>query len=755
MSSLAANRYSFLSKGFSLLAVFAAGYLISIYPDIGWFKFVICAIYAGLLLFEPKLGFFFLTAFIPVLDFGVWTGNILFSEYDVLFLLTLAVLFWKQNNIFSVKYKGDTLFYALLIWYVLCGFIGFFDYFSEHFSDDIYQSPLNGIRVGKGFISAWLAWYVTRASLLENYRLTLLMLGAGILCGLLLLALGVLWERHVFSSILLSGNIYEFFETLLDFSSTYRITGFFSGMHVGGTALDGYLVCVLPLVFYIVTRQKKQSYFLLSILVFALGLYSLIVTFTRMTIAGFAISFVISGILLYRDNKRLVVKSGLRMFDVYYVFLFVAVIFILTVIKSQAGYQALLFGIMVFFASIVVIHKVKPDIVFVGFLLIMLFSLGVYGVNDSITESQWHQDVDSLNALVIAVTSVVVLMFLGVASGVIFKIKGIKLKDIGIPALVGGGFLIIIVGMGSTRMTERMQGVSSDLQTRSRHWADVIDSAYSDSFWRPFWGFGMGSMPKLYYRSHLDDMPLPNYRWVENDGKTLLEIGKGGYPYFQKITLKPDTVYNLLAVVKFEDEGGILGVDICHKHILFSDQWQPDCVKKDFRLKLGGWQTLQWSFNSGNLGRRGWLDWPPTLQIHNYGSGIMSVDTIEITDSSGVQILKNSDFDNRLNHWFWISDFEHLPWHSKQLFLQVWLEQGWIGLLLFILLIGFGFRHQWKLLDSGESIPIAIVPSMIAMIGLGLTDEYIDEPQTTLMTFAVFFAALQWPLNNVREKALA
>ena len=303
----------------------------------------------------------------------------------------------------------------------------------------------------------------------------------------------------------------------------------------------------------------------------------------------------------------------------------------------------------------------------------------------------------------------------------------------------------MLVGMGSTRMTERMHGASTDLQTRSKHWKDVIDSARSNSIWRAVWGFGMGSMPKLYYQSHFDKMPLPNYRWGIRDGRTVFEIGKGGYPYYQKLTLDPDKNYTLFVVLQYEGEDGKLGVDICHKHILFSDQWQPDCVLKDHHPENTGWQSMEWTFNSGKLGSHGLLDWPPTLQIHNYGNSVIVIDSVEIRDDTGRQIVENSDFDDKLKHWFWISDFEHLPWHSKQIFIQIWLEQGWIGLLLFLALIGFGISRQWTLFKLGEEIPIALIPSVIAIFGLGLTDTFIDEPQTTLMTFAVLFSALQWP----------
>ena len=297
-------------------------------------------------------------------------------------------------------------------------------------------------------------------------------------------------------------------------------------------------------------------------------------------------------------------------------------------------------------------------------------------------------------------------------------------------------------------MSERMQSASGDLQTRTKHWGDVIASAYPRNMWHDIFGFGMGSMPKLYYQRHFDNMPLPNYRWVILDGKSVLQIGKGGYPFYQKLSINARKDYVLTAKVRFEDGVGALGFDLCHKHILFSEHWQAECVKKDFKAINSSWQILEWRFNAGSLGSQGWLDWPPTLQFHNYGDSVVMIDSIEMRDDSGKQIIRNPDFDDKLGYWFWGSDFEHLPWHSKQIFIHIWLEQGWVGLILFFLLLGLGINRQLKLLKLGFKISTALLPAVIAILCLGLTDTFIDEPQTTLMTFSVLFAALQWPLST-------
>lgn len=730
-------------KVFSLLSLGGALYLLNLYSGFSWLDISILIASLGGLFWNYKTGFFLLAVLLPVLEKGTWTGNILFGEYDILFLLVVCFLFWNKKPS-GYRFKHELFFFFVLFWFLLCSAIGFSDYTAMYSVDDIYQGPFNSVRVGKGFVAAWLIWYLSRDELITDARTTSMWLGSGVLCGLFLLALAVLWERHVFSVMLNGGDIYALLAAILDFSDRYRVTGLFSGMHVGGTALDGYLVSVLPLVFYILIRQKSRLSAVTAISVFGLGVYCILVTFTRMTIASFSFSFLVSALMFFLYKQKHESRRALAGHSVAYFMVFVAVIPVLAYLQKQAGYQAFASGILVFFAAVAACYYRKPDIL-LGVGLVAVFLCGAYGINDSIRDSQWHQDTSAMAALIKALTTSAVLTVLGALTGKWLASDGLKWQVLGLPAMVGAGLLIVIVGMGSAHMASRMQTVSADLQTRKAHWSDVIDSAQPDSIWRTFWGFGMGSMPKLYYQSHFDKMPLPSYRWSTNDSKTVLEIGKGDFPYYQKLVLEPGTNYTLSAMIKYETEGGRLGLAICRRHILYSEEWQPGCVYYPHRELAAGWQRLEWTFNSADLGGNGWLDWPPTLHIRNYGDSVVAIDSVRITDSSGTQIVKNPDFDDKLKHWFWGSDFEHLPWHSKQIFVQIWLEQGWIGLLLFGLLIILGISHQYTLFRAGESIPIALIPSVLAILGLGLTDSFIDEPQTALMTFGVLFAALQWP----------
>ncbi|PQJ96049.1 hypothetical protein [Chromatium okenii] len=57
----------------------------------------------------------------------------------------------------------------------------------------------------------------------------------GLVLGLLLAGLSIIWERLMFTG-------------PFDFSQSYRATGLFSAMHLGGASIDGFLALTLPFI---------------------------------------------------------------------------------------------------------------------------------------------------------------------------------------------------------------------------------------------------------------------------------------------------------------------------------------------------------------------------------------------------------------------------------------------------------------------------------------------------------------------------
>lgn len=737
---------SVLYKVIAIFSLLIVGILIGYYPAGVILPVIALLSYMAVLYVYPHAWLIVLPALLPVLDFGMWTGNVVYTEFDWFFFASMAVLFWRKSPD-SYLYRLNGFYDLFLLLFLLSILLGFRSYFYGNQSDDVYQSYLNSLRVGKGFISAWLFWYLFRELLIKERAQALKHLAIGFLVGIFAFALSILWERHVISALLFDRNLYSVLNTLLDFAGTYRVTGLFNGMRVGGTAIDGYIICSLPILLYLISRPLKPIFWMLALLVFTLGIYCLIVTFTRMTIASFFAALLVSMLLMVFHKQRDQIWRNIDNKDRYILLAASAVAIGGMVICYQlTGYQGLLVSVVVWFIALFGAYfKEKLNVNWMWAGLALLLIGGAYGIYDSVIDSKWHQDTPAIRAFAQAVFFSTLWGGLGYWIGNYCQISAIDLQHLRMPLVIGGGLVFLLVGINSTRMSERFSEAGKDIDIRQNHWYRVMDTRTPDSWRALLFGEGMGTMPKLYYLNYFSEDTLPSFRWQQADGKASVQLGVGGFPFHQKIPLKPNTQYKLLFKFKAELPNDKIGIDICHKHILFSEHWQPDCIETQTVAKTTEWTQLEWSFNSGHLGQYGWLDWSPTLQIHNYAENPLIVDSVEIFDPQGQQIIKNPQFDERLAYWLWTSDFEHLPWHSKQIFIHVWLEQGWLGLIMFVLLMVLGFLRQIKLYSLGETMPIALIPSMVAILGLGLTDTFIDEPQISFLTFSILFAALQWP----------
>ena len=105
-------------------------------------------------------------------------------------------------------------------------------------------------------------------------------------------------------------------------------------------------------------------------------------------------------------------------------------------------------------------------------------------------------------------------------------------------------------------------------------------------------------------------------------------------------------------------------------------------------------------------------------------------------------MIANGDFAKGTDRWFFTSDRYHLPWHIKNLFLNVLFEQGMLGLLAFLALLGVFFqRIVW---GSARLHPLA--PAMAAGVAgfvvVGLFDSLLDVPRVAWQFYMLLCAGL-------------
>lgn len=288
---------SYLFKGFGSLIAGICLLKASTFPILPvWLTAALFA-YAVLLWYFPSLWLFVLPALLPIFDLAPWSGRFFFNEFDLLILVTIAVrlLCWERwgeqldtENVLSWLLWS---FFAVTTVSALRGMFPLPPLDLNAFSN--YYSPYNSLRIYRGFCWAFLLLPFLLRDLKKDRILEYFFI-PGILAGLGGTIMWSLWERQVFTG-------------LFNLTNDFRITAGFSTMHTGGATIDAYLAMTLPFVVCCFIVYKSWFSQLVGAVLGSLGLYALVVTFSR--IGYLAIVAVISVLV-----TSFVLRSGRRKF---------------------------------------------------------------------------------------------------------------------------------------------------------------------------------------------------------------------------------------------------------------------------------------------------------------------------------------------------------------------------------------------------------------------------------------------------------
>ena len=246
--------------------------------------------YGATLWQRPRAWLFALPAAVPLLDLAVWSGWFFIDELDLLVLVTLAVLLVRAPPRasdpplpVSVRWLTALLALALAV-SAARGLLPVPAVDLNAFAH--YYSQWNAWRVGKGFLWAFLLLpflrrAVAKPGALERYFVP------GVLAGLGGTVALVLWERWAFPG-------------LLNFAAEYRATAGFSSMHLGGASVDVYLTVALPFVGALFLIWRDWPRYAVGLILFAGGLYALLVTFSRIDYLAFVLMAAVLGVALAR-----------------------------------------------------------------------------------------------------------------------------------------------------------------------------------------------------------------------------------------------------------------------------------------------------------------------------------------------------------------------------------------------------------------------------------------------------------------------
>jgi hypothetical protein len=785
----------------ALSAFAAVGWMVFLHPFGPVLPGLLVIGYGVLLLRWPHAWLFLVPALLPVIDQAKVSGAIFLTDSDTLLMATVTMgyarLAFQKNNWASFDMKvarlsvfSSVLLGLLTVSYLIAAVRGFLPYapFEEQIGG--YSNRWNSLRVAKGFLFPLALLPLLMQALREKGRGALDAFLFGSVVGLAGVSAVAIYERLAYTS-------------LLDFASDYRITGPFWEMHVGGAALDGWLALTLPFLALAMLRTRNLA--LLGMVVFLGGCasYVSLVTFSRGVYGAILVILVVLLLLLV---GRRTILGRIRPLPILYAAAGAALLsWVMWSIFHAGGYRVLAAFVTLLLAAhftasaargcrvigILAAVSVAFVVTVMNLALFFLMDKGAYvafgldsaamvlgsllwlrsrtaakgglvlgiwialAMAGSLVAWHWGERPAVENYVVGALLLGAVLAYGSLARQPVWEWS----PRHGALLLGGAGMLAVGVAIsGGYYMGERFSHSQGDLGTREDHWRQGASWLGGDADWAL--GKGLGRFPETFYWNG-PLMATPGAFSISRQQPSFLTLTSARHPLSWGNLLRLEQALS-------EPESGPLKVrfegrasqnvtvyfEICARHLLYAMGCRSTAVtvkgSKD-------WQSLETILPAGGGEGGPWYAPQRRYFALALDSSARSVDitSVQLLDGLGANLLRNGDFSEGNDYWFFSSDRDHMPWHIKSVFMNLLFDQGIFGLGGFVLLLlGVGLRVL-KRSDDWPEAPYFLA-SLAGFVTVGLFDSLLDVPRLATMFYLTCFLLLVvYPERFVKQSMVA
>ncbi|MFO1428939.1 MAG: hypothetical protein U1F76_02185 [Candidatus Competibacteraceae bacterium] len=308
--------------------------------------------------------------------------------------------------------------------------------------------------------------------------------------------------------------------------------------------------------------------------------------------------------------------------------------------------------------------------------------------------------------------------------------RRLSLAEIGALLLLGAGIIgSVILQGGDWQATQ-------EWRSYLRHWNHTV--AMVDRNWTTRWfGMGLGRLPETYLYRNLEGITPTTYRFEldEELGIPFLRLGSGEPLYLaQRVAVTPSRRYTLYLDLRGGRKTTRLNVSLCEVQRLDASR----CHWVGVEIPAGDtdWRPHELILDDLRIGN-GPIRHPVELLLYNPIRGtIVEVANLRLVDEQGQELLVNGDFSRGGDYWFGKSD-NPPPWQSRNLWVQLLFEQGWLGVSTFMLLLVVLLSRLAGALWRGDTFATALLAAAAAFLTLGLTNSVFDTPRLTVLFFSV------------------
>ena len=316
---------------------------------------------------------------------------------------------------------------------------------------------------------------------------------------------------------------------------------------------------------------------------------------------------------------------------------------------------------------------------------------------------------------------------------------------------------VVMVLGGGDFMAERLADTGHDLGSRMQHWRNGVGLLEQPS--QLVLGLGLGRLPAHYAAKVAGREFSGSVGWQTEPaptapGNAFMRLGgpksraelAGTYELTQRVKQVLPGTYRVRLDARV-NQTTLIELYLCERHLLYDRA----CKSALLKLRPGGidgkpaWQPQLIKLEGPRLSAGAWF--APRLLVFSMSvvqAGVTAdFDNIQLIGPDGSPALINGDFSRGLAHWFPAARSYYLPWHLDNLYLEVLVERGAFGLLLFLLPLTYA---GWRLIFGRarkEPFSVYVAASLTGVLLVGLVSSVMDVPRVAFLFFLMTLMGVQ------------